>query len=357
MLRVAASAALAAALAVPAPAPAAQDADTLRGRVVQGTDSSAVEGQEVVLHRVGSGGGTVVDSTVTGPRGEFAFPLPDRADGGDDGEAPVYLATARHGGVLYMGPAVPGDAPEPPGEYRIEVYPPERASTTSGLTLRSRTLVLTRAGEGMRVMDVVSARGRPGRTLVGPPAGREGTGAAGDSAAGARAGRAAWWSVAVPAAARDVRVLPGAVDASEVTFVPGEARISAAIPPAGRRVVLGYGIPAGSPLEFVLRHPVELVEVVAGRGAGEIRVPGAREAEPLEVEGDRLARYRLEGAEEGDTVRVVPAGTGAGGRRTAGWIAVGAGVLLAAAALWTWRRRRPSGARRQDAAGGGGDRP
>lgn len=314
-----------------------------------------MEGREVVLHRIGSGGGSAVDSTVTGPGGEFAFPLPGRDGAGGDGDAPVYLATARHGGVLYMGPAVPGDAPVPSGGYRIEVYPAERASTASSLTLRSRTLVVTREGGDLRVMDVVSARGRPGRTLVGTPGGEADAGARGGGADGAPAGPAAWWSVSVPAGARDVRVLPGAVDASEVSFADGEARISAAIPPQGRRVVLGYRIPGGSPLELVLRHPAELVEVVAGRGAGEVRVPGGREAEPLEVEGDRLARFRLRDREEGDTVRVVPAGSSAGGGRTAGWIAVGAGVLLAAAAAWAWRRRS-SGAPVRPGPGGGEDR-
>lgn len=342
--------ALAAAVAAPGPAPGAQGADTLRGRVVVGTDSSVVEGQKVVLHRVTPDSGSAVDSTVSGPDGEFAFPLPSP---GGSGEGPVYLATARYEGVLYLGPAVHRD--DPTDGYRIDVYPSERASAASSLTLRSRTFVLAPEGEDTRVMDVIVARGRPGRTVVGS---RGDDGESGDRAEdGGAAGRTAWWSVAVPAVARDVAVLPGAVDGSEVTFVPGEARVSAAIPPSGQRVVLGYRVPAGDALELVLRHPAERIEVVAGRGTGELRVPGAREAEPLEVEGERLTRYRLEDRPEGDTVRVLRGGTGSSGGRTAGWIAIAAGVLLAAAAGWAWRRRGSPGrgvGRRDGGVGGGG---
>lgn len=324
--------------------------------MVTGHDSAVVEGQEVVLHRITPEGGAAIDSTITDAGGRFAFPLPDRPPDTDASAGrPVYLATARHGGVLYMGPAA--HAGDPVDDYRIEVYPSERVASAPDLALRSRTLLLAPDGDGMRVVDAVVARGRPGRTLVGAPAdggpaGPPDTVPDGEGERG-RA-RTAWWSVAVPAGATDVRVLPGAVDASEVSFVPGEARISAAVPPSGQRVVLGYRLAGGSPLELVLRHRVETVEVVAGRGAGPLRVPGGQEVEPLEVQGDRLTRYRLGERRPGDTVRVVAAGEAPSGRRTAGWIAVAAGVVLLGAAVWARRRRASPDTRAADRRGDGG---
>lgn len=311
--------------------------------------------QRVVLHRITpDSGGAPVDSATTGPDGEFAFPLParDAASGetspGPSG-GPVFLVTARYSGVLYFGPAVHSD--EAAGSYRVEVYPVERAAGRAGPAIRSRTLVLAPADGGVRVMDVVVARGEPGRTLAGPAAdggaaGPQGPGGGGDavpspdSAGGGRPDEGeAWWTVGLPRAARDVRVLPGAVDPAEVAFAPGEARISAVVPPSGRRLVIGYRVPEGSPLEVVLRHPTGRVEVLARRGAGPVRVEGARRADSVRMRGERLARFRLEGREPGDTLRVRLGGAGGDAHRALGWIAVAAGVLLAGAAAWTWRRR------------------
>lgn len=327
-----------------------QDPDTLRGRVVRGGDASAAEGLRVVLHRITSDGGSAVDSALSGPEGRFAFPIPRERSSGEGRDGPLHLATARYDGVLYFGPAVHGG--DSPDDYRIEVYPAEPASDPDRVAFRSRTFVLDPDGEGMRVMDIIVARGRPGRTLVGPGAGGGRGGPAGDTAGraptegsppGPDSGRAPWWTVAVPASARDVRVLPGAVDPGEVEFGPEEARVSAVIPPSGQRVVLGYRLPPGSSLELASRHRVERVEVVAPEGA-RLRVPGGRRADPLEVQGTPMVRYSLEDRRAGDTLRVVFADGAAsgGGRETLGWIAVGAGVLLLAAAGWAWRRRRAS---------------
>lgn len=334
------------------PARAAAQGPRLQGRLVLGADSVGLEGGTVVLHRVTSDTGRALDSARTGAGGAFTFRLPP-SDSQD-----VYLVTARHDGVLYLGPPVHGG--EPPADYRVVVFPSEGAADGSSLSLRSRTLVMTPEGDGVRVMDVLDVRGAPGRTLVGPggagdgvPGERPGGAAAGggggedggDGAAGGVA-RAPWWSVALPRGARDRAVLPGPVGPEEVRFASGEARLSAVVPPGGQRVALGYAVPRDRPLELVTRHAVETLEVLVPEGPA-VRVTGLERIEPLRLRSSRMARYRGRGVAAGDTVRVAVGGGPAGGSSPGGWIALGLGAVLAAAAGWSWY----SGAGAADEAG------
>lgn len=321
------------------PARAAAQAARLEGRVVSGPDSTGLEGRQVVLHRVSADTGMAVDSARSGAGGAFAFPLPP-SDSQD-----VFLVTARHEGVLYYGSAIHGSAP--PEDYRVAVFPARRVEDGSALVILTRTLVMAREGDSLRVMDVVDVRGDPARTLVGPG----GTGQAeGDPAAGAGvdalpgAGGAAapgrsrppWWSVALPAGAVGARVLPGAVGPEEVRFTGGVARLSAVVPPSGQRLVLGYVLEGDRPLELVLGHPVEQLEVLVRHGTVE-EATGLADAGSLQLSTATLERWRGHDLAPGDTVRVVVRDAGGGGS-LAGWIAMAVGGVLAAAAAWSWRR-------------------
>ena len=98
----------------PTPVQEAPTADTLRGVVVEGRDSVPVPDRTVVLHRVTPDTGMAVDSVRTGPDGRFSLPFAAR-----DGD--VLLASTRHEGVLYFGPALHGG--RLPADYRIAVFP------------------------------------------------------------------------------------------------------------------------------------------------------------------------------------------------------------------------------------------
>lgn len=309
--------------------------------MIRAPDSTGLGERTVVLHRVGRDGGAPVDTTRTGGDGSFAFRLP-AADSGA-----VFLATTRYDGVLYFGPAAHfGDAPD---SYRITVYRARAVSDGDSLVLRARTVVLTREGDGLRVMDLVDVQGLAGRTLVG--AGRPDTAgaarSAGDVPAGAdggvrsRGGGGPWWSVTLPAGAVDPEVLPGGVDPEAVEFGAGRVRVGAVVPPPGRRVALGYRLPGDVPVEYHPRRPVRRFELLVRNPEGaELEVSGLRSVGTVESPQGPVQRYRGTGIGAGDTIRIRLAG--GEGPGAGAWAALGAGVLLLAAAGWSWRRRSAS---------------
>lgn len=316
---------LTAAAALPTSA-GAQSPPQLRGRVVLAADSTGLAGRTVVLHRVEPDTGMAVDSTVTGPAGRFSFPL--RGDSSD-----VFVASARHAGVLYFGPAVHGRADR--DDYRLTVYPVRAAGSADTLTLASRALVLTPSPGGVRVTDVVQVAGPAGHTLVGRAGGEAGRGGAGEP----------WWRLRIPEGARDARVLRGGVSARRIELAEGEARLSAPVPPAGVRVVLGYEVPAGEELRLRLLHPADHLEVVVREDASGVAVEGLSGAGETVSRGSRFRRWAARGAAAGRTVRVDVAGPGGSGVPRAAWIAAAIGTLLAVGAAASWRvaRRTPAG--------------
>lgn len=327
-------------LAVPVLPLPAQEAEQLRGRVLQAPDSTGLADVPVVLHRIDDTGGAPVDTARTGPGGTFSFRLP-AAD-----SSAVFLATTRFQGVLYFGPAAHfGSAPDP---YRIRVYPARPVTDPDSLVLRARTLVLAREGGALRVMDLVDVEGRAGVTLVSPDS-VPGDPAAGEARAPVeerggtrpRGTGAPWWSVALPEGAREPRVIRGGVDPESVELGEGEARIGAVVPPAGQRVALGYGV-EDQTLVLGPRRQVRRFEVlVRNPGREELEVAGLDFVGTVESPQGPVERYRRSGLGAGDTVRIRLAG--GAGPGPAAWGAIGAGVLLLVAAAWSWRRRSRPG--------------
>lgn len=298
------------------------DGDELRGRVVLGPDSAAVAGQTVVLHRVTPDTGMAVDSATSAADGRFSFRL--RA-----GSRDVFVASARHAGILYFGPAVDGGSPS--DGYRLVVYDVREAGPSDTLRLASRALVLTPGRSGVEVTDVVQAAGIADRTLVGrvPVAGAS--------------DREPWWSLRLPTGARDVRVLAGGVGEGQVELLDGEARLSAPVPPTGARVVLGYRVPSGQQARLRVSRPVGHLEVVVRQDVAGVTVDGLSGGEEIASGERRYRRYSAREVEPGRAVRIAVA-DGLGVPREA-WIAAGLGTLLLAAAAVAWRvARRPPGA-------------
>lgn len=292
--------------------------DTLRGVVFTGDDSLPVPGRTVVLHRITPDTGMAVDSVRT--RGDGRFAIPFRRGPGD-----VVLASVRHEGVLYFGPALHG--PRTVDDYRIRVYPTLSADSDRGLVVARRTLVVSSEGDRLRFMDAVDVSGSPDATLVGPE-GPDG---------------GAWWRVSLPDGVGDVRVLPGGVGADAVEIGPDAVRLSAPVPASGQRVLLGYTAPVGAAVVVSAERPIRRLEVVVRGDQPEVRVEGLGEARPTRTGERSVRRYSARDVTGADTVRIVLARSGGGaageGGPTAAWIAAALGLLFAIGAALTWRAR------------------
>jgi len=322
------------------PRQAAQDAvretpSSLVGRVVRGGsgagrdvldrtaepepgERAGVPSMTVELHRVTADGGSVVDSAVTGADGSFRFSL------SDDEARPLFLVAARHQGVRYFGPALHAGL-EPEGPYEVVVYDTSAvAAAPAGLRVAVRHVVVTRGpGGGLDVAEVIDVVGSTDRTLV----------AASDTLA--------LWSTALPAEAAQVEELESQIPTGAVEFLEGRARLRSMIPPAGVRLSYTYRLP-GETLDLPIEHPTARVELVVAGADAEVR--GAAHAETSTRAGRLLHRYEGASLAPGETleVRLIADGTGgAGDRWVRIWLAIGAGLLAAAGALW-WTGRQPA---------------
>jgi hypothetical protein len=105
------------------------------GRVLR-SDSTAVAGVRVVLHRVGQVRQGPLDSTNTDDGGRFRFRF--RAD-----TSTIYLLSARHSGIEYFSPPVHTNPARPDTAIRIIAYD---TSSTAPISVEARHLVVSRPG-------------------------------------------------------------------------------------------------------------------------------------------------------------------------------------------------------------------
>lgn len=306
---------------LPVPLLRAQGSGVLDGRVVLGQDSAPVSGVSVVLHRVTPDTGFAVDSARTDDAGRFRFRLPADAVETERVQT-VHLVAARYRGVLYYGPAVHGG--RVPSPYRIVVHASRAAETADSLAVSSRTLVLTRTGGTVEVMDVVDVRSPAEQTLVAPDPGGP------------------FWGVSLPDGAEDPRALPGGLRSADVVFEEGAARSATAVPPEGQRIVLGYRMAAGRRFSLTLSHSVSRLEVVVDPGSRGLEgVRGLGDPEPVQFEDRRFQRYSARDLAAGEEITFRLRG-GSGGPSALPWILMAAGVVLSVGAVLAFRR---SGAR------------
>ncbi|HXG44275.1 MAG TPA: hypothetical protein VNJ71_05880 [Gemmatimonadales bacterium] len=139
---------------------AAQRAATVSGRVVlvRRGDSVPVAGARVTLHRIARDRQGPLDSTWTGPGGEFRFRL--RAD-----TSAIYLMSAPRAGIEYFSAALPGDSVRPDSTLRIILWD---TSTTQPVETDARHVVVSRPGRdgGRGVLEIVTLVNRGDRTRI-----------------------------------------------------------------------------------------------------------------------------------------------------------------------------------------------
>lgn len=303
-----------------AASPSDGNAQELRGRVAR-PDSTAVVGVAVELHRVSEESGALVDSTVTDASGRFTFVLAPDAD-----PATIFLAGARHDGVLYWGPPVHASDPgmEP---YAVVVFDTAMVSGPAD-DLRSsiRHVVITPSAVGLAVEEIIDVEGRRGRTLVG----------ATDSAT--------VWSAALARDAHGIVPSAGGVPPEDLALLDGGVGFRGALPPSGIRVAVQYVVPSS---EYVLDldTPTGRLELlVMPRPGLELRVTGLDEApvgSDMRVPVRRFTGTDLPaGASLSVAVSIQPAGK----NRAGIWLIIS--LALGAAALVSVRLnagRRSSG--------------
>jgi len=165
----------------------------------------------VTLHRVSPIRAGEIDSVRVGPDGLFRFALPTVPSASVRNE--VYFASVRHDGVLYFGELV-GEAAQLDSLYLITVH--DTATVPEGgqdFLLGVRNLILEVDEEGRWVAtDLIQLVNEGDRTWV-PNEGRP------------------IWRYPLPDGASDLQLGQGDLDEETVSFVDGEVRVSAPIPP------------------------------------------------------------------------------------------------------------------------------
>ena len=224
--------------------------------VVALPDSIPVEGVRVELHRVNEQAGALVDSAVSDESGRFSFAL-------DIDEEPgvLFIAGARHGGVLYWGPPVHGTSPPDLADYVVAVFDTTVVSgPAENLRTSIRHVVLTPGLAGLQVEEIIDIEGLDDRTLV----------SASDSTS--------VWVTRLADGALGVIPAQGGVPSEDLVLGQGMVGFSGALPPSGVRIVLQYILPSA---EYVLRlgHRTGRLEVLVMPAPGlELTVEGLEEA-------------------------------------------------------------------------------
>lgn len=310
--------AVAAAAFRPAPeVAAAQQSPTLDGRVVLGSDSTAVAGAAVALHRIAGSSGGVVGRDTTAADGRFRLAAPAPPDSGE-----LYLAATRYRGVLYFGPAYRGQEP-PPSAYRIRVFETAPIPSPDSLPVSTRHLILRPAADGRwSVTDLLEVRNDSDRTWTAP------------------SGRRAVWSAELPDGAADASVAEAGLSRGEVSVDGGRIRVASTVSPGAQRVAVEYTLPGGEAVTLRARRPVERLEVLV-RGEGTpVASGGLTPAGPVRFRGEVFERFSAADLAPGSELSFT---VGGGGVALLPWIFVGLGVALLAAAAVAWRRQSGGG--------------
>jgi len=198
---------------------AAQRAATVSGRVllIRRGDSVPVAGTRVTLHLIGRDRQGPLDSTWTGPGGEFRFRL--RAD-----TSAIYLMSAPRAGIEYFSAALPGDSVRPDSTLRILLWD---TSTTQPVETEARHVVVSRPGaDGTRgVLEIVTLVNRGERTRI------------------ARDSTDPTWSASLPRGAASFR--PGTGDFSPDVVVArhDSVLVFGPVAPGFKQAVYTYALP------------------------------------------------------------------------------------------------------------------
>lgn len=318
----------------PSPSSTQREPPILEGLVLEG--DSAVENATVILHRVrpeGSGlePGPIsgeVGSATTGPGGEFQFLLPSMPNAGIEDD--VYFASVEYDGVLYFGPGITA-LDQLDSLYVVEVFqaeevPPEGVS----LTLNVRIMFIEFGGEDWVATDLFVIDNPGTRTLVAQENG-------------------VVWSYPLPPGAVEPIVGESDMPPDAVTFESGRVRVSAPLPPGGRRLIIRYRLEA---LGATIPAPgrTEVFELMVREPSPPLRMEGLEPLGLVDLEG---STYRSYGGTELVDVNLTLVETEDQRSPPLGWLGLLATVMLALGGFLAYARpRRPAYAGQGPGSGG-----
>jgi hypothetical protein len=255
-------------------------AQEIAGTVYAATDSAAVPGAMVLLHRITSVSGEVVDSTMADGSGRFLLTIEE-----EENPEVLYAAAAVRDEVSYFGPVLhPGMAP--PDEYAIYAY--ELQSVEGPITDNAvllRHVVVTPTAHGLlQVGEVVDVAGIPDRAVRTTDASTP------------------IWSMTLPRGAQSFMPIEGGLPPESITELNGRVEARATLPPSGLRLSYGY-YADGAELDFPIEYPTERFEVIlVGAAEDELRglVPG--DVSDLPGGGSEVRRFVATDLEPGSSV-------------------------------------------------------
>ena len=287
----------------------------LRGRVL--LEDVPLVGARVVLHRVTTAESGPLDSLLTGSAATFQFRLPNVPDPAVRQE--VWFTSVRHDGVNYFGDpihlAAQLDSVQTIRVFDTETAPPGGAA----LGIQARYTLMDQENGQWFLTDLLHVRNDGETTLV------------------AAVGEATW-AYPLPAGASDLEVGGDQTSPDAAELVNGDLRVTSAIPPGERELVVRYRVPD----PFVtLRYPGMTGEVeVLVRDPAPLTVIGLEGAAPVEIEaGVRYQRYV--GGQLVDAIVSVREAS-VPPRLPLGWMAVGIAMALAVAGVAATLRPHPA---------------
>lgn len=251
-------------------------------KLVDTVAPSPVPNVMVTLHRVGSDTAGPLDSVRTDNRGAYRFSY--RTVGTDA----VYFASVTYGGIAYF--TAPFRTAVVNGEdAEITVF--DTTSTVTPLGVRGRHLIVGAidSTDSRTIIEVFELENEQIRTLISF-----------DTVA-----RIPTWSVAVPSAARSMRVNEAEVSAD--AFVHRDGRVSLYSPfgPGLKQVSFSYRIPAQDfPVAYTLEDSVNVFEVLLEDTRGTVSNEHLTAVGNVNLEGRNFRRFLGQNMEAGERVIV-----------------------------------------------------
>ncbi len=294
---------------------AGSPARTVDGRVripvSRGGDSTGMGGAAnvwVTLHRVGKDSAGPIDSVRSDAGGRYRF----RYTPFGAGEA-VYFASTTYSGIAYFTAPLRVAAASG-ADTEITVF--DTTSRTFPLSVKGRHFIVSKAdsNEMRTVVEVFELSNDSVRTLVASEA----------------TGAAPTWSVAIPAAAVDVRANEGEISPDAFAAQNGRVSVFAPIAPGVKQVAFSYKLPASSfPLRVRSESPVVVFEVLVEEPQSFVRGQGFTAVDPVALEGRNFRRFLAQDLKaDAELVVEVPAGATPGRNLYIAGLLVAVGLLM-----------------------------
>lgn len=295
--------------------PPTSAARTVQGRVRvptrSGGDSTGMGPARniwVTLHRVGKDTAGPIDSVRSDAAGAYRFSY--KPFGAGDA---VYFASTTYGGIAYFtAPLREANAAGDVAE--ITVF--DTTSRTFPMSVKGRHLIVSKldSAEMRTVVEVFELSNDSLVTLVtaeqqnAPPT----------------------WSVAIPAAAIDVRANEGEISPDAFAAQNGRVNVFAPIAPGVKQIAFSYKLPASSfPLRVRTDLPVVVFEVLVEEAQGNVKGQGFATVDPVTLEGRNFRRFLAQDVKaDADLVVEVPAGATSGRNLYIAGLLVAVGFLM-----------------------------